>query len=170
MGSRWRTGAVVGALAWAVAGCTGDAAPAGSAAATPSPTGPSQTTEARAVLQPLGASGTEGSVRFGDADSGSVEVRIELTGAAPGEHRVSLLPDGACPSAGATDAGSAEPQAVTTVAVGQDGRISTLLTSDALSLEPGEPGFVRGRPVVVGPPGAPVACGLVVAIGRWSES
>jgi hypothetical protein len=171
MRNRWRTGAVLIALAWAVTGCTEDAdsSDLATAASSPSEQVP-PATEARAVLSPLGPSGTAGTVRFGDARGDSVEVRIDLTGAPPGEHSVSLLPDGQCPAAGASGAASAAPQMLTTVAVGQDGRVSTLLTTDALSLERGQPGYVRGRPVVVGPPGAPVACGLVVAIGRWSES
>lgn len=165
------TGALLVALLGAVTGCTEGGDAADLAAATSSPTEQARASiEARAVLSPLGASTTAGTVRFGNTPDATVEVRIDLTGAPPGEHPVGLLPSGQCPSAGASGAGSAAPQPLTTVAVGQDGRVSTLVRSDALSLEQGGPGYVRGRPVVVGPPGAPVACGMVVAIGRWSES
>lgn len=124
------------------------------------------TTEARAVLSGLGGSDTSGIVRFGDTDSDAVEVRVELDGAPPGASEVILLPGGDCPSEGASVAG----HGVTTVAVGTDGHASTVLTSEELSLTRGKGEFVRGRPLVIMADEAPVACGMVVAIGRWSES
>lgn len=124
------------------------------------------TTEARAVLTAVGGSGTSGVVRFGATDSDAVEVRIELTGAPPGQNEVTLLQGGDCTADGTSTGG----HSVTTVAAGPDGQVSTVLTSDELSLVPAADGFVRGRPVLVVADEAPVACGMVTAIGRWSES
>lgn len=155
------------ALGGLVTACGGEAdGDAGAAPADDGAVAAEPTTEARAVLAGVGASGTSGVVRFGDADGDAVEVRVELSGAPPGTNEVTLLPGGGCPS-GAT---STSGHGVATVSVGQDGQVSTVLTSQELSLTRGEGEFVRGRPVVVTAAGTPVACGMVVPIGRWSES
>lgn len=127
---------------------------------------PTPTTEARAVLSAMGGSGATGVVRFGHADGEAVEIRVELTGAPPGANEISLLPGENC-SSDETPTGG---HALTTVAVGPDGRASTVLSSPELTLEPRVEGTVRGRQVVVLADQAPVACGMVVPIGRWSES
>lgn len=123
--------------------------------------------EARAVLQDVAGTGAGGTVRFGVAEDGDqVEVEVAVHGVPTGDVPVVLGEAASCPPAG----GSFSGERLTSVSTGPNGTASETFRTGDLSLEKGEPGYVRGRVVVVGQPGAPLACGTVISIGRWSES
>lgn len=165
----WTSTAVAVALA---TGCTGGSAatPAtGATGASPSPAAPSATgpvTAARAVLAPVAGAPVKGAVKFTDAGGDKVRVEVNVVSARPGQHAVTLLDAPACPSS-AERPGAGLQLAV--VDVDDTGTTWDTSTTDRVSLRQGER-FVRARPLAVLRGDRAVACGMVLPLGRWSES
>ncbi len=167
----WASTAVAVALA---TGCTGGsaAAPVGGTGPAPPSTSPSGTTgpvtAARAVLVPVAGSAVKGAVKFTDAGEDRVRIEVNVVSNRPGKHAVTLLDAPACPSsAGGTGGGAGLQLAV--VDVDDTGTTWDTSTTDRVSLRKGER-FVRARPLAVLRGDRAVACGMVLPLGRWSES
>lgn len=161
---------------------------AGCSASSSAPDAPTPET-AGASAELRSGDGVAGSVRFVPA-AGGVDVVVELSGLAPGQHGFHIHETGDCSADDFTSAGGhfnphARPHGAPAdaerhagdfgnVVASDDGTVSTTLSMDVV-LEPGAPGSVIGRAVVVhadaddlrsqpsGAAGRRIACGVIAA-------
>ncbi|HZH03925.1 MAG TPA: superoxide dismutase family protein [Myxococcaceae bacterium] len=152
------------------------------------PKAPAPAATAAALLEPKSGSTVEGAAVFTEQADGRVALKLDVANAPPGKHAVHLHVNGDCSAPdGASAGGHWNPNGdahgkwdhapfhlgdIGNLEVGEDGKGSVTLTTDAWKIS-GEPNGVVGRSVVVhggvddftsqpaGNAGNRIACGVV---------